>query len=111
MTKAGETRPYQSGEDRKKALAGVIVCQGPTGTRAGICGRDVRKLGRYKLKGGWYDVYECVYAGSPHRFGIRGAITEAKGGLSDGKTRGTLTVIDVATTKAVFGAGRDNLGF
>jgi len=49
--------------------------------------KAVTKQGRYKMRGGWWDVYICE---NGHRFGVKGTGT------------GRVTV-DVPTAKPVFG--------
>jgi hypothetical protein len=99
VTKAsGARRPYNPGEDRAKERDGFIVCQAPAGLTYGrgaykpdICGKPVSKVGRFRIAGGWHDVYECIRE-PKHRFGISG----------DGVNRAR-TVIDIAVGKPVFG--------
>lgn len=97
MAKAdgGASRVYYPGEDMAKHREGVIVCQ--TGGQHGrfkICGKATRREGRYKLAGGWWEVYDCETYDS-HRFGIR-------------QGRNGKRVIDVPKAKPTFG---DPLGF
>jgi len=110
VKREGEHRRYDPGEDLQKARDGTVVCQGAGLVRGyrgrqGICGKPVTKLGRFRLAGGWHDVYACPYG---HRFGLKGTITEARGGhLAAGQPQrlSEVGVIDVTTGKPTFGGG------
>jgi hypothetical protein len=89
---AARHRAYEPGEDRSKDAD--LVCQGPTDRHyKKVCNATpVTKVGRYRVAGGWHDVYDCPKG---HRFGVT-----LKNGLRK--------VIDIPKEKPTFGGG---LGF